>query len=164
MRRIIILLGLVIICTIICVSKYAPQDYEDRGKWVKLKEDVPLDGYILHNNAVYGCNIDKLEDLSKISPLKGIDIPTFEVCKGTNYARDKFHVYYPILSIAVDGEDFGYTYFEDYIVKVEYLWGLFTFNASPQSFKYIKSGYAIDGHIMFKHGRQIKWDNSILIE
>ena len=53
MRRIIILLGLVIICTIICVYKYAPQDYEDRGKWVKLKEDVPVDGYILHNNAVY---------------------------------------------------------------------------------------------------------------
>ena len=150
-----------IIC--ICFFVFYKQDrFEDKGIWVKLSEDIPEGGYLLHNNYVYGCYLDTLSDIDKIPPLKGVDVSTFEVCKGTEYARDKNRVYYPVRTISIDGEDFGYTYFEEYILKKEYLYGLLSDDANPKSFKYIGEGYAIDGNIMFRYGKRIKWNNSFI--
>ena len=141
---------------------------EDRGEWVKLKNDIPEGDYILHNNSIYGCTLDSLEKISDIPPLEGVDVPSFEVCKGTSYARDKYRVYYPLFKLIgtygekdVYGDQAFYLYFVDYVVKKEILFGLVSINANPKNFKYIKDDYAVDGNTMFRCGQVIEWDENI---
>ena len=133
---------------------------EDRGEWVKLKNDIPEGDYILHNNSVYGC-LDRIVKFSNIPPLEGVDVPSFEVCKGTSYARDKYRVYYPLFLKSAHCEDGCYLYFVEYVVKKEYLFGLISINANPKNFKYIKDDYAVDGNTMFRCGQVIEWDENI---
>ena len=102
--------------------------------------------------------MDTLSDIDKVSPLDGVDVASFEVCKNTEYARDNNRVYYPIHAVAIDGENFGYTYFKEYVLKKEYLFGLFSVDVNPNSFKYIGDGYAVDGKIMFRYGQRVKGD------
>lgn len=118
--------------------------------------------YLLHNNSIYGCYLDNLNDVSRISPLEGVDVSSFEVCKDTEYARDINRVYYPVLAVAIDGENYGYTYFKDYIVRRDWLFGLLSTTANPKTFKYINDGYAIDGITMYRYGKKVKWNWDIL--
>ena len=87
--------------------------------------------------------------------LKEVDINSFQVCKGSCYARDKNHVYAPISFVFVDGVDEDHCGFyakEDYILK----------GVSPKSFKYLRNGYAISDKRMFYNGFEIQWRNEIL--
>ena len=159
MKKIIaFLLTIIIVCLIVL---HKQNQYEDNGLWVKLSENIPEGGYLLHDNHIYGCYLDSLSDIDKISPLDGVDVSSFEVCKGTDYARDKNRVYYPIHAVAVDGEDFGYTVFKEYVLKKEHLYGMISVDVNPKSFIYIGEGYAVDGNNMFRYGQKIKWDSHI---
>ena len=161
MKTKITILGSVLILISFCVY-YRYNLIEDKGTWIKLQEDCPQDGYVLHKSQIYGCYLDDLKDISRVTPMKDVDIATFEVCKGTGYARDKRKVYYPLLVYAVDGIDFGYSYFGEYVVKKDLLFGLIKLDANPHHFKYIANGYAADGHTMFFRGEEIKWDDKII--
>lgn len=81
----------------------------------------------------------------------GADIETFRVCKGSEYAKDKYHVYYPQNEICFDGLDCGGTVAEKIILK----------GAKPSRFKYIGNGYAVSGNKMFHDGEVIEWNDSI---
>ena len=73
----------------------------------------------------------------------GADNETFRVCKGSEYAKDKYHVYYPQVVICYDGfkedketgeyEGFGGEVAEKIILR----------GAKPSQFKYIGNGYAV---------------------
>lgn len=160
MKTKITILGCVLILISFCIY-YRYNLVEDKGTWIRLQEDCPQDGYILHKGQIYGCYLDDLKDISRVSPMEDVDIATFEVCKGTGYARDKRKVYYPLWVICADGADFGYSYFNEYVVKKK-LFGLITLDVNPHHFKYIANGYAVDGHTMFYRGEEIKWDDNII--
>lgn len=163
MKTKVTVIGSVLILLSFCIY-YRYNLVEDKGTWIRLQEDCPQDGYILHKSQIYGCYLDDLKDISRVTPMKDVDIATFEVCKGTGYARDKRKVYYPLLVYAVDGIDFGYSYFGEYVVKKDLLFGLITLDANPHHFKYIANGYAVDGHTMFIRGEEMKWDDKIIAE
>jgi len=152
-RMLFLIVGIICIC-IFVLYKHNQNHYEDKGVWIKLSENIPEGGYILHNNYIYGCYLDTLIDIKRVSPLEGVDVSSFEVCKGTDYARDKNRVYYPILIIAVDGEDFGYSYFKEYVLRKDCLFGLFSIDVDPKSFKYLGDGFATDGNTMFRYGQK----------
>ena len=124
----------------------------DKGHWVKLNEGESIDGYTKIGNTIYGCYMDSIIDYHHFDSLTNVDVSTFEVCVGSGYARDKNHVYYPLRVVCVDAETWGGCYFEEYIIK----------KVSPNSFKYIKNGYAIDGNKMYFEGKEIKWHNDLL--
>lgn len=146
---------IVILASFYLVSCTDNSNYKDVGIWVKLEEGKSIDGYILNNNHIYGGEFDYVKDLKGIPPLEGVDIKTFEVCKGSGYARDKNHVYYPIRILACDGEGYGYLCYVEYIVKTNYFYGLVSIYANPHSFKYIGNGYAVDGSTMYYRGRKL---------
>ena len=134
---------------------------QGEGNWVRPQEDCPIDGYILHQGRVYGCFLDDIKDIAMVEPLECVDVESFEICIGTGYARDKHRVYYPILVISADGEDFGYSYFKEYVVKKS-LFGFISVNANPSRLKYVKEGYAVDGHTLFLRGKEVGWDFEIV--
>lgn len=81
----------------------------------------------------------------------GADIETFRVCKGSEYAKDKYHVYYPQNEVCFDGLDCGGTVAEKIILR----------GARPSQFKYIGNGYAVSGNKMFHDDEVIEWNDSI---
>lgn len=159
MRKVIIFVTL---CLIGLSCFFEQKQCDDQGIWVKLFEDIPEGGYVLHNNQIYGCYVDSISDIKRVPPMENVDISSFEVCRGTGYARDKNHVYYPLKLVAVDGEDFGFTFFEEYVLKKKFLWDVICLDVNPKTFIYIGEGYAIDGNIMFRYGQRIKWNSNVL--
>ena len=123
---------------------------EDQGAWRKLERNEKIGLYLRVGNRIYGGSF-YIKDTIHITPLKDVDASTFEICEGTEYARDKNHVYYPIRIMCTDGEDWGGCYFEEYIVD----------GASPESFIYIKDDYGVDGYRMYNRGERIEWNDSV---
>ena len=130
-----------------CVDKSSK--YEDCGEWVELKNGEECDGYLKIDNQIYGLYLSDFNDYHYFDPLVEVDPTSFEVCKGSGYAKDQKYVYYPLTTTCEDGEEFSGCYFVDYIIK----------NADPNSFKYIGNGYAIDKKNMYYNGKVIPWDN-----
>lgn len=122
----------------------------DKGTWIKLENGQESDGYVLVGNEIYGLYISNIDDCHYFDPLKEVDIPSFVVCKGSGYAKDNKHVYYPLSVTCEEGTEFSGCYFEDYIVE----------DADPDTFKYIGNGYAVDHNNMFYEGKVIPWDNN----
>ena len=106
-----------------------------------------LDGYSMLNNKIYYGGDEG-------PPFEGVDIPTFEILRGTYYARDKFRVYYPIEETCVDGIDFGYMYASKYVVE----------NAKPDNFIILKKDYSTDGKLVFFRGRLVPSANGTTIK
>lgn len=138
------------------------QNIADRGVWVQLENGQECDGYISMDNKIYGVFLGLPQDYKLFDPLADVDFLTFEVCKGSGYAKDVAHVYYPLRVICEDGliededgnseREYGGCYFQEYIIE----------GSDPSTFKYIGDGYAVDKANMYHHGKKIPWDNSVL--
>lgn len=133
---------------------------EDKGIWVDVSplKDVVYEDYCIVDGRVYlgSFNTDFYNEvLSKITDcyyLKEVDIKTFKVCQGTCYAKDKNHVYGPICDTCIDTELNGGCVYDDYIIKT----------ATPDTFKYVRGGYAISGRHMYYNAIEIEWRDDVL--
>lgn len=141
---------LVLFCTICLHTSYILH-IEDNGKWVKLQESQKINGYIRVGDNIYGGDIDSFS-LKFIDPLEGVDAESFEVCENSNYARDKYHVYYPILETYRETETWCASRYDEYLVE----------GASPKSFKVLGDCYGIDGYTMYRMGKKVKWDDDVV--
>lgn len=142
---------MVIIIAIIvfsCTDRSA--NVNDKGEWIRLTNGQECDWYIQKDNVIYGIEISDTAWLRYYEPLEDVDIYSFEVCKGSGYAKDNHHVYYPLEVTCEDGYEFSACYFAKYIIR----------EADPQTFKHIGNGYAVDHNNMFFEGEVIPWDDS----
>ena len=140
---------LIIWSVLITSCTYRSDNISDKGEWVSVPTDCSVEGYNNISDQIYwryivGMDFTENENI-------GADIETFRVCKGSEYAKDKYHVYYPQNEICFDGLDCGGTVAEKIILK----------GAKPSRFKYIGNGYAVSGNKMFHDGEVIEWNDSI---
>lgn len=143
-------LCLIIIPLLSLIScSYRSDNISDKGEWVSVPPHSSVEGYNNIGGHIYWGYIvgtDFTED-----ECLNADIETFRVCKGSEYAKDKHHVYYPQVVICFDGLGCGGTVAEKIILK----------EAKPSQFKYIGNGYAVAGNKMFHDGEVIEWNDSI---
>ena len=141
---------LLIIWSVLVTScTYRSDNISDKGEWVSVPTDCSVEGYNNISDQIYwgyivGMDFTENENI-------GADIGTFRVCKGSEYAKDKYHVYYPQNEVCFDGLDCGGTVAEKIILR----------GARPSQFKYIGNGYAVSGNKMFHDGEVIEWNDSI---
>ena len=138
---------------------YRSDDISDKGEWVSVPVCESVGGYNNINGQIYWGYIVGL-DFSEDENV-GADIQSFRVCIGSEYAKDKHHVYYPQDQVRFDGfkedEETGeYEAFGGTIAKKMILKG-----ARPSQFKYIGNGYAVSGNKMYHNGEVIEWNDSI---
>lgn len=139
----------IIISAIFCSCSYRSDNISDRGEWVSLPLDSCVEGYNNIGGEIYWGYIAGM-DYSEDENVEA-DVETFQVCKGTEYAKDKHHVYYPQAQICFDGIGCGGTIAKKMILR----------GASPSQFKYIGNGYAVAGNKMWHNGEVIEWNDSI---
>jgi hypothetical protein len=113
----------------------------DSVGWISISDKERIDEYTRIDSVIY-CG----EIACDIEPMTGIDISSFEVLPGTNYARDKDNVYYPIQIICVDYVDCGVCYCSKYILD----------NVNRETFVYLDKEYATDGKNVYFRGELIK--------
>lgn len=128
---------------------YRSDNISDKGEWVSVSADSSVEGYNNIGGQIYWGYIVGIDFTEEDNV--GADIETFRVCKGSEYAKDKYHVYYPQNEVCFDGLDCGGTIAEEIILK----------GAKPSQFKYIGNGYAVSGNKMFHNGEMIEWNDSI---
>lgn len=128
---------------------YRSDNITDKGEWVSVPVDSSVEGYNNIGGQIYWGYIVGIDFTGEDNV--GADIETFRVCKGTEYAKDKHHVYYPQVVICFDGLDCHGTYAEKIVLK----------GTKPSQFKYISNGYAVSGNKMFHDGEVIEWNDSI---
>lgn len=153
------ILLLIILSALISSCSYRSDNISDKGEWVSVPVDSFAEGYNNIGGQVYwgyivGTDFTEEENV-------GADIETFRVCKGSEYAKDKYHVYYPQNEVCFDGikvndetgeyEGCGGTVAEKIVLR----------GAKPSQFKYIGNGYAVSGNKMFHDGEVIEWNDSI---
>ena len=146
---------IIILCAFLVSCKEKKYNYKSKGEWVHLKNGETIDGYTRIGDSIYGGYGDPIYLHTTMPALKGVDVNSFMVCKNTRYAKDSYHVYYPLRLVCEDAMDFGGCYFKDYIME----------DVSPESFIYIGQGYATDGYKLFKEGKEvnnltIKWQEN----
>lgn len=125
--------------------------YETR--WVRVGR-VAVDYYYIEGDSVYWSNAYE-ETRKHVPAIQGADAATFMVARGTDYAKDKNHVYYPD----------GINYWDDYddewqegrpspvhVVK----------GADPNTFRCLGYSFAMDDSCMYFEGRPI-FRNSLLL-
>ena len=127
-------------------------DIIDQGHWRHLELNEYASPYLRIGDSIYGGYLSEIELYKHLTPLKGVDANSFEICEESEYARDNKHIYYPLLVTCVDAETWGACYMVEYIVP----------NASPRTFKYIKDDYGVDSGNMYAEGHEIEWDDSVL--
>lgn len=110
-------------------------------RWTKLQPGKSLDGYSLEGNKIYLGGSPS----PKIPHLSGVDVVSFQVLTGTNYARDKSRVYYPLTVVPDTYIDSCYTYATAYVVT----------GADPKTFRYLGKDYATDGKSVFFRGETV---------
>lgn len=108
-----------------------------KNVWISLNEKEKVDGYTKIDNWIYGGEI-----ACNIEPLKNIDVKTFQVLPGTEYAKDKNNVYFPLETICIDYKDCGVCYFDQIIIE----------GANPKTFRYLGKEYATDDNLVFFRG------------
>ena len=136
---------IIILCAFLVSCKDKKYNYKSKGEWVHLKNGETIDGYTRIGDSIYGGYGDSIYLHTTMPALKGVDVSSFMVCKNTGYAKDSYHVYYPLRLVCEDAMDFGGCYFKDYIME----------DVSPESFIYIGQGYATDGYKLFKEGKEV---------
>ena len=112
--------------------------FSGKNIWVTLNNKEKIDGYTRIGDSIFGGEI-----ACNVEPLKNIDFKTFKVLAGTQYAKDKNNVYYPIGIDCIDFEDCGVCYYSKIIVE----------GANPTNFKYLGKDYATDGKFVFFRGK-----------
>lgn len=149
---------LIIMSALISSCSYRSDNISDKGEWVSVPVDSFAEGYNNIGGQIYwGYIVGDFTEEDNV----GADIETFLVCKGSEYAKDKYNVYYPQVVICYDGfkedketgeyEGFGGEVAEEIILR----------GAKPSQFKYIGNGYAVSGNKMFHDGEVIEWNDSI---
>lgn len=149
---------LIIMSALISSCSYRSDNISDKGEWVSVPVDSFAEGYNNIGGQIYwGYIVGDFTEEDNV----GADNETFRVCKGSEYAKDKYHVYYPQVVICYDGfkedketgeyEGFGGEVAEKIILR----------GAKPLQFKYIGNGYAVSGNKMFHDGEVIEWNDSI---
>ncbi|PWL62485.1 MAG: hypothetical protein DBY35_03085 [Bacteroidales bacterium] len=149
---------LIIWSVLITSCTYRSDNISDKGEWVSVPVDSFAEGYNNIGGQIYwGYIVGDFTEEDNV----GADIETFRVCKGSEYAKDKHHVYYPQVVICYEGfkedketgeyEGFGGEVAEKIVLK----------GAKPSQFKYIGNGYAVSGNKMFHDGEVIEWNDSI---
>ena len=149
---------LIIMSALISSCSYRSDNISDKGEWVSVPVDSFAEGYNNIGGQIYwGYIVGDFTEEDNV----GADNETFRVCKGSEYAKDKYHVYYPQVVICYDGfkedketgeyEGFGGEVAEKIILR----------GAKPSQFKYIGNGYAVSGNKMFHNGEVIEWNDSI---
>ena len=138
---------------------YRSDNITDKGEWVSVPADSSVEGYNNIDGQIYWGYIVGMDFTEEDNV--GVDIETFRVCKGSEYAKDKYHVYYPQVVICYDGikEDKDTGEYEG--VGGEVAEKLIISGAKPSQFKYIGNGYAVSGNKMFHNGELIEWNDSI---
>lgn len=136
---------IIILCAFLVSCKEKKYNYKSKGEWVHLKNGETIDGYTRIGDSIYGGYGDSIYLHTTMPALKGVDVSSFMVCKNTGYAKDSYHVYYPLWVVCEDAMDFGGCYFKDYIME----------DVSSESFIYIGRGYATDGYKLFKKGKAV---------
>lgn len=124
-------------------------EFLNAKKWVTLRDRERIDEYTRIGDSIFGGEI-----ACNIKPLKGIDMPSFEVCAGTRYAKDEKLVYYPIRITCVDFVDCGVCFLVEYIVE----------GADPKTFEYLSKDYAKDNKSVYFRGEKIKRADSKTFE
>ncbi len=125
--------------------------YETRWQNVRSRS---IDYYYIEGDSVYWSNAE-YETRKNVPAIKGADAVSFMVAKGTDYAKDKNHVYYP--------KDINY--WDDY--DEEWPAGMPTpvhivEGADPATFRCLGYSFAMDDHSMYFEGRPI-FRNSLLL-
>jgi hypothetical protein len=117
------------------------EEYKLNGEsWISLHDKERVDGYTRIGDSIFGGEI-----ACNVKPLSGIDIKSFKVLPGTQYAKDTNHVYYPLEILCIDYSDCGVCYYGKVIVE----------KANPSKFRYLGKDYAIDGYNVFFRGELI---------
>ena len=80
---------------------YRSDNITDKGEWVSVPADSSVEGYNNIDGQIYWGYIVGMDFTEEDNV--GVDIETFRVCKGSEYAKDKHHVYYPQVVICYDG-------------------------------------------------------------
>lgn len=94
------MLLLIILSALISSCSYRSDNISDKGKWVSVPVDSFAEGYNNIGGQIYwGYIVGDFTEEDNV----GADIETFRVCKGSEYAKDKYHVYYPQVVICYDG-------------------------------------------------------------
>ena len=117
------------------------EEFSGKNIWVSLNDKERIDGYTRIGNSIFGGEI-----ACNIEPLKNIDIETFQVLAGTQYAKDKNNVYYPIEIPCIDLVDCGVCFYSRIIVE----------EANPTDFEYLEKDYATSGNMVFFRGILLK--------
>lgn len=131
----------------------------DNGEWIELKDGDKEGFYMNENDKIY-MSFDNGETKDLFTE---VDISTFRVCRGSEYAKDKNYVYYPVYLICYEGTAGGGTKVVYYIID----------GADPATFKYIGKQFngstqhiahqfAADSTQMYRDGERIEWDNEII--
>ncbi|MEO9531180.1 MAG: DKNYY domain-containing protein [Crocinitomicaceae bacterium] len=113
----------------------------DSIEWLKLEESQKIGDYFILNEEVY-CG----EVAYNTFPLDGVDINSFEVLSNTKYAKDKNKVYYPLLTVCVDGENWGNCHAVEYIMD----------GTDPNSFEFLDKDYTKDKNHIYWRGKIVK--------
>lgn len=157
----VIKLAAFIRCTVLfCIAitlfagcTYRSDTITDNGVWLPVEDGESVEGYTNINGHIYWGYIVGDFICDEID----VDFESFQVCTGTEYAKDKRYVYYPQNTIFYDGIDddgngFGGNYAEKMILK----------GARPERFRYLGGGYAVSGNRMYLNGDAIEWNDSII--
>ena len=138
------------LCVTSCKNEYyKPEGVIDRTEefiqkkqgWTLLKNKERVDEYTRIGDSIFGGEI-----ACNVKPLKNVDAKTFKVFAGTKYAKDKNHVYYPLVIACIDFTDCGVCYYSKVIIEL----------ATPEDFKYLGKGYAVSGKNVYFRGELIK--------
>jgi len=117
------------------------EEYKLNGEsWISIHDKERVDGYTRIGDSIFGGEI-----ACNVKPLSGIDIKSFKVLPGTQYAKDTNHVYYPLEILCIDYSDCGVCYYGKVIVE----------KANPSKFRYLGKDYATDGYNVFFRGELI---------
>lgn len=139
---------------------YRSDIISDKGEWISVPADSSVEGYNNIGGQIYWGYIVGM-DFTEDECLNA-DIETFRVCKGSEYAKDKYHVYYPQVVICFDGFEKSEETGEYEGVGGEVAEKIILKGAKPSQFKYIGNGYAVAGNRMFHDGEVIEWNDSIV--
>lgn len=90
-----------------------------------------------------------------------VNVESFQICSGTEYARDRNRVYYgaELVALTVKKRRFGNNrkglVFCIYCISP-------IFKPNPRTFKYLGDGYAMDRNHLYLCGIEIEWNDSII--
>ncbi|MEM9821373.1 MAG: DKNYY domain-containing protein [Bacteroidota bacterium] len=117
------------------------QNYPKDGKvWIKLNHLERTEWFTRIDSLVYCGDIS-----CNVAPMKNVDANSFAVIPNSNYAKDKYNIYYPIEVPCIDYLDCGVCFCHIYVLKGSHL----------PTFEYLGKFYAKDKNTVFYRGTRL---------